>query len=91
MSKIKKTVIESVKSAVIYVVFYLLIRFLLNGKIRPCAAAYALIQLSFLPLAYIIGNEAQYTLTKHGIVTSPKIIVLGFVFCLTPLLYLCIY
>jgi hypothetical protein len=69
--------VVSIKSAVIYITFYFLLRFLLNRKIHPCAAAYALIPLSFLPLAYIIANEAQYTLTKYGMVISPKIIALG--------------
>jgi len=68
----------SVKSAAIYIIFYFFISFLFNRKIRSCAAAYALVPLSFLPLAYITANEAQYTLMKHGIVTSSKIIALGF-------------
>ena len=68
----------SIKSAVIYIIFYFIIRFVFNKIIRSCAAAYSLIPLSFLPLGYIIANEAQYTLTKHGIVASPKIIALGF-------------
>jgi len=69
----------SVKAAAVYFAFYLEIRFLLNRKkrkIRPVAAGYALIPLSFLPMMYVIGSEAQYTLTKHGVVVSPKIIAM---------------
>ena len=68
----------SVNSAAMYIIFYFFIRFLINKIIRSYAAAYALVPLSFLPLAYIAANETQYTLTKHGIVASPKIIALGF-------------
>jgi hypothetical protein len=82
--------VVSIKSAVIYILFYLLLKFLLNKKIYTCAAAYALIPLSFLPLAYIIANETQYTLTKHGIVINPKIIALGFfilLYCIALFVY----
>jgi len=74
--------IISIKSAAIYTIFYFLLRFMLNDKINSCAAAYALVPLSFLPMAYIIANEAQYTLTKHGIIISPKVIALGIYFLL---------
>jgi len=67
----------SIKSAIIYFIFYLFLRFMLDRIINLSAAACAFIPLSFLPLAYIIANEAQYTLTKHGAVISPKVIALG--------------
>jgi hypothetical protein len=66
----------SIKAAIIYFALYGITRFLAGWKINPNAAAYSLVPLSFLPAVYIIANEAQYTLTKHGIVLAPKAIAL---------------
>jgi len=76
----------SVKATTVYFVFYFVIRFMLNckkRKISPVAAGYALIPLAFVPMMYVLGSEAQYTLTKHGVVVSPKIIAL----CLSVILF----
>ncbi|GMO17127.1 MAG: hypothetical protein Pg6A_03380 [Termitinemataceae bacterium] len=66
----------SIKAAIIYFALYGITRFLAGWKINSNAAAYSLVPLSFLPAVYIIANEAQYTLTKHGIVLAPKAIAL---------------
>ncbi len=73
----KNMTVCSLETWVLYLVLYLLMRLVVMRWMHPAAAAYALIPASFLPMAYIVGNEIQYTLTKHGIFTSPKRISFG--------------
>lgn len=70
----------SITSLVIYLILFVAVRLVLFRvqSINVTALIYALIPVSLMPLSYILSNELQYTLTKHNIVLSPKVIATAF-------------
>ena len=65
-------------SLAIYTLLYVIARLFIRQKSVLSASVHVLVPLSFLPVIYIAANEIQYTLTKHGIHTTPEKLVLMF-------------
>lgn len=87
----KSTVeIMSWKGLLCYILAYFLVRLWCAKSRDLFATVYTLIPLSFLPLTYIIANEAHYTLTKYDIMIGPKriaFILSGILFVIAAILY----
>ena len=70
------------EGVIIYFALYLLAKIFVHGIKKISLVIKALVPLSFLPLTYVVANEMQYTLSRHGIIFQPKIIAL----CLSAIL-----
>ncbi len=69
-------VLSSPQFLIIYAIFYLLARLFIRSNKIIAVSISALVPLSFLPVTYIFASELQYTLTKHGVYTTPEKIAL---------------